>query len=83
MVGSVGNGSADNNSNVNFGRYENWVLGNGGNVGFGRVGVVGNVALGSVGIVSNGGNVAFGRENCRQRHCSGWSSWCAQKVMSC
>lgn len=83
MVGSVGNGSADKNSNVNFGRYENWVLGNGGNVGFGRVGVVGNVALGSVGIVGNGGNVALGRENCRQWHCSGWSSWCAQKVMSC
>lgn len=36
------------------------MLGNGGNVGFGRVGAVGRV--GTVGIAGNGGNVGLGRD---------------------
>ncbi|KAK3013232.1 hypothetical protein RJ639_009050 [Escallonia herrerae] len=61
MVGSLG-----------FGGDGIWVLGRGGNVGFGKVaGVVGsvgkevagnggNTAVGSVGMAGNGGSVAFG-----------------------
>ncbi|KAM7519726.1 hypothetical protein LguiB_018688 [Lonicera macranthoides] len=68
------NGGSDSEGTVGsagFGRDGIWVLGKGGNVGFGRVGAVGrvgnggSVAVGSVGITGNGGIVgSVGFEVC-------------------
>ena len=77
VVGIVGNGVAGKGGRVvgkdRFGKEGIWVLGNGGNVDFGRIGWVGkvgngvldsggNVAWGSVGTEGNGGNVTVGRD---------------------
>ena len=70
VVGMVGKGGRVVGK-VGFGKEGIWVLGNGGNVDFGRVGWVGSdgnggsVVVGSVGRVGNGvlgsgGNVAWG-----------------------
>ncbi|XP_057969562.1 uncharacterized protein LOC131158717 [Malania oleifera] len=74
MVGSEGRGGRVTlGSTVGMdgsGRDGTWVLGNGGNVGFGRVGVVvgsvGTVGLGRVGIVDSAGGGAAGVSNRRR-----------------
>ena len=72
VVGMVGNGVAGKGGRVvgkdGFGKEGIWVLGNGGDVDFGRVGWVGSdgnggsVVVGRVGngVLGSGGNVAWG-----------------------
>ena len=60
----VGNGVAGKGGRVvgkvGFGKEGIWVLGNGGNVDFGRVGWVGSDGNGGSVVVGSGGNVAWG-----------------------
>ncbi|CAL5371485.1 unnamed protein product [Camellia sinensis] len=65
-----------------------WVLGKGGNVGFGKVGAAGivgnggNVAWGMVGIVGNRGSVTFGRDGIEGTVvCSSWRAARATTVV--
>ncbi|KAI8017222.1 hypothetical protein LOK49_LG04G01454 [Camellia lanceoleosa] len=96
VVGMVGSEAAGNGGRVTLGSVGMvvgkvdgiWVLGKGGNVGFGKVGAAGivgnggNVAWGMVGIVGNGGSVTFGRDGIEGTvACSSWRAARAATVV--
>ena len=81
--GRVTLGTAGMLGNVGIGRDDGiWVLGSGGNVGFGRVGIVGkgggSIVVGSVGMAGSGGRVTLGSVEIGGPV---WSRWRAAKLV--